>query len=118
MVSSKDTPVFIFSDYYKVSSALAFYMPGKPQTYLAKLSNRRMNQYDIWRGFDRLIGYDAVFVSSRDDNREFPEKLRKVFDSYTGETFTVMERGRVLREYYIFKCYGFKGFEPETFQKY
>lgn len=118
MVSATGEQPFIFSDRFQVSSELAFYMPSKPATYLAKLGSRRMNQYDIWGGFDQLAGRDAIFVTSKEKYRTLPDMLRNAFDSYEKETFTVMERGRVLRIYYIFKCYGFKGLEPPTFTKY
>lgn len=118
MISSTGRKVFVFSDTYVVSSELAFYMPGKPATYLAKLGSRRMNQYDIWGGFDKLLGQDAIFVTIKEKYKNFPEKLRNAFDSYEQEKFTVMERGRVLRDYYIFRCSGFKGLEPADFNHY
>jgi len=118
MTSSTGRQVFVFSDTYVVSSELAFYMPGKPETYLAKLGSRRMNQYDIWGGFDKLLGYDALFVTTKEKYKDFPDRLRNAFDAFEQEKFTVMERGRVLRDYYIFRCYGFKGFDAAEFNKY
>lgn len=118
MIEAGSKRVFVFSDTYVVSSELAFYMPGRPATYLAKLGSRRMNQYDIWGGFERLLGYDAIFVTIKEKYEDFPEKLRMAFESWEPEKFTVMERGRVLRDYYIFRCYGFKGLEAAEFSHY
>ncbi len=115
MVSSGGKGVFIFSEKYQVSSELAFYMPSRPTTYNINLG-RRMNQYDIWGGFDNLLGLDAIFV--RIGERRFPEELRDAFDSYEKETFIVKGKDKILREYTIFRCYGFKGVRPRSFESY
>jgi undecaprenyl-diphosphatase len=108
--------IFIFSDKYQVSSELAFYMKGHPVTYNINLG-RRMNQYDLWDGFEDLLGFDALFV--RMGNERFPDELEGSFDSFSKELFTVHRRdGKVLREYSIFKCYNFKGFNNRGFKSY
>jgi len=118
MTSSGGRQVFVFSDTYAVSSELAFYMPDKPATYLAKLGSRRMNQYDIWGGFEKLTGQDAIFVTTKEKYKDFPDGLKNAFDAWEQETFTVVERGRVLRDYYIFRCYGFKGLDAAEFNRF
>ena len=115
MKSGGDRNVFIFSDKYQVSSELAFYMTDKPKTYCVNLG-RRMNQYDIWGGFDSLLGFDALFV--RIGNAKFPEELKDAFDSYEMEQFTVQRKDKILRKYSIFKCYGFKGVPLRRFENY
>ncbi len=116
MLSSGSKKVFIFSDKYQVSSELAFYMPGNPITYNINLG-RRMNQYDIWGGFNNLLGFDAIFV--RIGNESFPEELKQSFDYYEKQLFTVHRKDKkVLREYSIFKCYNFKGLPIRGFESY
>ena len=116
MVSSGSKKVFIFSDKYQVSSELAFYVPDKPATYCVNLGSR-MNQYDIWGGFDKLPGSDAIFI--RTDNENFPEELKNAFDSYEVEKFIVQRKdGEILRKYFIFKCYGFKGLALQIIKSY
>ncbi len=115
MRSSTERQVFVFSDYYAISSELAFYMPDKPDTYLANIGTRRMNQYDIWDGIDKLPGYDAIYVSK---SEYLPLKIWLAFDSFEQETFTIIERNRKLWVYYIYKCHGFKGIAPEKFKEY
>ena len=115
MVSSGGKGVFIFSEKYQASSELAFYMPSRPTTYNINLG-RRMNQYDIWGGFDNLLGLDAIFV--RIGEWKFPEELKDAFDSYEKETFMVRGKNKVLREYTIFRCYGFKGIKSRRFESY
>jgi undecaprenyl-diphosphatase len=78
-----------------------------------------MNQYDIWGGIEgnnRLLGLDAIFV--RIGNENFPQELRDAFDSYTKERFIVWEGDKILREYTIFKCYGFKGLRQRKIKSY
>ncbi len=107
--------VFIFSDSYQVSSELAFYTPGKPETFCVNLG-RRMNQYDIWGGFDKLVGKNAIFV--RIGKNDFPEELKSAFDSYEKQSLIVQKDSKILREYSISKCYGFKGLKLRKFESY
>jgi len=107
--------VFIFSESYQVSSELAFYTPGKPETFCVNLG-RRMNQYDIWGGFDKLVGKNAIFV--RIGKNDFPEELKSAFDSYEKQSLIVQKDSKILREYSIFKCYGFKGLKLRKFESY
>ncbi|HDK17289.1 MAG TPA: hypothetical protein ENG75_05045 [Nitrospirae bacterium] len=115
MLSSGSSEVFIFSDKYQVAGELAFYTPGQPYTYCVNLG-RRMNQYDIWGGFDRLLGQDAIFVTIGEG--DMPEALEKAFESHEKESFTVKEGDRILRQYSIFRSYDFKGLEPRKTESY
>jgi 4-amino-4-deoxy-L-arabinose transferase-like glycosyltransferase/membrane-associated phospholipid phosphatase len=108
--------VFIFSDRYQVSSELAFYVKGHPVTYCINLG-RRMNQYDLWPGFNNLLHYDAIFVRTGDN--KIPEKVaaafrkveKRVFNAYTKEHLKI-------RDYSIFLCYDFKGLKEERPDSY
>ncbi|MDO8281667.1 MAG: glycosyltransferase family 39 protein [Thermodesulfovibrionia bacterium] len=116
MRSSSERGVFIFSDKYQVSGELAFYMKSHPVTYNANFG-RRMNQYDMWEGFETLSGYDAIFISM--GNESFPKELEGAFAHYSKEILTVYRRDdKVLREYSIFKCYNFKGLLKKDFESY
>lgn len=108
-------PVFIFSDSYQVASELAFYMKGHPKTFCVNLG-RRMNQYDLWPGFEDLRGYNALFV--RTDEQDMPEALGKAFGRWEKESVTLRTRQKRVMKFSIFKCYDFKGMAkrpPETF---
>ncbi len=67
-------PAFIFSTKYQISSELAFYMENNPVTYCADIG-RRMNQYDLWPGFESLVGQNALFVVA--GRRRNPKNLPK-----------------------------------------
>src|SRR3989339_559599 len=106
---SKKGPFFIFSDKYQVSSELAFYIKGQPVTYCVNLG-RRMNQYDLWPGFNTLVNFNAVFVTI--DNVQMPETVGTAFDRCEKRLLTVFSKDKKhkkLRDYSIFTCYNFKG---------
>lgn len=109
-------PVFIFSDKYQVSSELAFYVKGHPTTYCINL-DRRMNQYDLWPGFNNLVHYNAIFV--RVGDAEVPEKVSAAFRKVEKKVFTTYtKKHSKIRDYTIFLCYDFSGLKrerPETF---
>jgi undecaprenyl-diphosphatase len=115
MTANGDREVFVFSDKYQVSGELAFYMSGKPDTYCVNLG-RRMNQFDIWGGINDHVGHDAVYVRMGD--WYFPEELEEAFDRYERERVMIREKGRTLRVYVIFRCYGFKGVPDKEFEGY
>ena len=110
----KEGDVFIVSDRYQVTSELAFYVPGQPQTYNVNLG-RRMNQYDLWGGFDSLKGLDAVYVKW--DRGPVEGELKSAFKE-CGEALPlkINRGGRIIREFFIFRCYRFKGMKSDKFE--
>lgn len=108
-------PVFVFSDSYQVAGELAFYMKDKPVTYCINLG-RRMNQYDLWPGFEKLIGYNALFVM--EDDQDMPETVAAAFLRY--EKTTVMLRTKMNRtmKFTVFKCYDFRGIKTRQAETY
>ncbi len=113
--SETEEPYFIFSDKYQVTSELAFYVEGNPTTYNVNLG-RRMNQYDIWPGFHDLRGYNAIFVMVGD--RPLPQRIGRAFEGCKKRLFSVREGGRLLRDYSIFTCSGFRGMEKKAAEKF
>jgi membrane-associated phospholipid phosphatase len=108
-------PFFIFSDDYQVSSEVAFYTKGNPITYCANLG-RRMDQYDLWPGFNGLIGYNAIFVTA--DDQQMPPELAKSFDRYEKELLTLHTRQGKIMQFTAFKCYDFKGIKLKQAESY
>jgi undecaprenyl-diphosphatase len=112
---SKKGHFFIFSDKYQVSSELAFYVKGQPLTYCVNLG-RRMNQYDLWPGFNTLVNFNAVFVTI--DDVQMPETVGTAFDKCEKRPFTVFSKDKKLRDYSIFTCYNFKGMPQKGADSY
>src|SRR4030043_1527633 len=113
---SATRPVFIFSDRYQVSSELAFYVKGHPVTYCINLG-RRMNQYDLWPGFNNLLHYDAIFVSIGDNM--VPDKMATAFKKVEKRAFKAYTKKQIeIRDYSIFLCYDFKGIKEKKPESY
>ncbi len=108
-------PFFIFSDDYQVASEVAFYTRGNPVTYCANLG-RRMDQYDLWPGFGGLIGYDAIFVTT--DDQQMPPELAKAFGHYERQLLVLHTRQHKIMKFTVFKCYDFKGIELKPAETY
>ncbi len=114
--------VFIFSDSYQVASELAFYVPGRPVTYCIN-NGRRMNQYDFWPGMNeaaqrtRMGGeVNGIYVNS--GAGEAPEQVLRAFQRVEKKIVTVYDKGRTLRHYGVFLCYGFMGLAQEPPKTY
>lgn len=113
---SSSNNVFIFSDRYQVSSELAFYVENHPVTYCINLG-RRMNQYDLWPGFQHFIGYDAIYVRLGDI--KIPEIVRAAFDRVEKRLFCAYTKKHTkIRDYSIFLCYNFKGLKIDRPEHY
>ncbi len=109
-------PPFLVSDRYQIASQLAFYVPGKPRVFTANLG-RRMNQYDLWGGWDELTGRDGLFVTY--GNGEPPGDLRVAFRQVERvRVVPIVHQGRHLRDFSIYWGQGFQGFPPRPFSGY
>ena len=109
-------PVFVFSDRYQVASELAFYMKDNPVTYCVNF-DRRMNQYDLWPGFENLKGQNAIFVREK-ERKKVPDMVGNAFSSCDQRVIEVKTRKKKTLKFSVAACYDFKGFEsqqPETF---
>jgi undecaprenyl-diphosphatase len=113
---SVNRPVFIVSDRYQVASELAFYVKGHPVTYCVNLG-RRMNQYDLWPGFQDKIHHNAIFIRTGDTG--IPEKFSLAFERVEKKVFTAYTKkhGKI-RDYSLFLCYNFQGLEEEKPKTY
>ena len=106
-------PSFLASDRYQIASELAFYVPGTPTTYTANFG-RRMNQYDLWGGWDALSGKDGFFVIF--GAVEPPEALRAAFRSVERVCVVpITSHGRHLHDFSVFFGQEFRGFPPRLF---
>lgn len=99
--------VFIMSDTYQITSELAFYTAGQPRAYNINTGSRRMNQYDLWPGFSGLVGRDAIYVKGGNAGLAVP--TAEAFNGCKKEIFPIYYKGRLLKEFSIFRCYAFKG---------
>jgi 4-amino-4-deoxy-L-arabinose transferase-like glycosyltransferase len=114
MAKNMDKPCFILADYYMTASELAFYTEGRPRVYCINLG-RRMNQYDIWAGFDKLVGQNAVYVT----DQGITPALAKAFDRVDADPQPISDHtGKPIKPFAVYRCYGFKGWTSKTLMRY
>ena len=87
-------------------------MAGNPDTYCLPL-NRRMNQYDLWPGFQDLIGYNAIFAAREDKNSlaVTTKYLEAAFDHCEKKEIAISTKLGIIK-YDVLRCYDFKGMPP------
>jgi len=114
IVQSMDKPCFILADYYMTASELAFYTKGRPAVYCVNLG-RRMNQYDLWAGFDRLVGQNAVYVT----DEGIAPALAAAFERVDMDARPIRDdAGRTIKSFVAYRCYGFKGWTGTSPMRY
>jgi undecaprenyl-diphosphatase len=105
MEAPENHGVFLLSDTYQIAGEMAFYVPGQPRAYNVNLG-RRMNQYDIWGGLEKLEHRDALFVAAGDVDAP-PAltcgALRKL------HVVRPVYRGHPAQVFSIFKCGDYRG---------
>ncbi len=110
------TPPFLVSDRYQIASELAFYVEGHPRVFNANL-DRRMNQYDLWGGWEALKGRDGLFVTfgAGDPPGELRDAFRRV---ERVKVVPIVYRGQRLRDFSIYWGRDFRGFPAHPFTGY
>ena len=76
-----------------------------------------MNQYDLWGGWETLHGRDGLFVAY--GTSETPPALREAFaEVELIRQVPILDGGRQLRTFTIFRGRDFRGFPPRAFDGY
>lgn len=104
---------FIFGLKYQMASELAFYTPGQPRTVSINRWDRP-NVYDYWWRDEDLLGWDGVGVTESPYSGS--RRLSAVFQRVDPPVAVTVTRrreaagpGAVVRTFYIYRAYGFKG---------
>lgn len=103
---------------YRVNSAMAFYLPGQPETY-GFYFNVRWDNYKLWTDPQKLIGKSVVLVNDVADGKGSLELARRYFDSVEPlEPIRLTRPGydKPVKEWHIALCRNFKGYDPRTHQ--
>ncbi len=116
---------FIFSDNYRLSSALGFYTDKRYTTYCINVGQRR-NQYDFWPGIEGFTGRNAVYAgeqliikgdTSRPDTLS-EETLAKAFKRVERQPpLEIRRMGVLVKQFEVYKCYDFTGWTPPEKQR-
>lgn len=104
---------FVFTDYYMLTAAMAFYLPDNPTVYYVNPGSRRMNHYDILPWFGDRIGDNAIFVC-QDGIAGF---IAEAFESVTQHEVPIEDRnGKVFRNFRVYECRNYLGMpRPEPY---
>jgi 4-amino-4-deoxy-L-arabinose transferase-like glycosyltransferase len=109
---------FVFSVNYRLPSELAFYLPGQPETYSLFLHDRR-NEYMFWDNPNKRVGQNAIFVndSNGPDHLDDCRAIFKHVDLEPPFKYYQKPYKSPVRIIQIFRCYGFKGYNPAQWEK-
>lgn len=95
---------------YKVASELAFYLPERPEVYSNNFVGRPGLAYDFWSNPEDFKGKNAILVYDKRNRFKTPENLPKLFKRVERpEIFSVYKKGNKVTDFYIFRCFGYKG---------
>lgn len=101
----EDKNYFLFSNRYQTASQLSFYLPNKEYVYSI---NGSTEMFDFWEPEDKLIGKNGIFVTQT-FYKVNPDKLYDFDKIELIDTISVYRGGKLAREYFIYKCYNYKG---------
>lgn len=109
--------LFVLTSRYDDASAIAFYDSKHPQVFCADNGERRMNQYDIWGGWEKLKGRSAFIVLRE---KEVPASISKHFAAISplADWLAVFYGGESLREYNFFIGINYDGYVPPVPEKF
>ena len=101
---------FVFGHEYKIPSEITFYTKNHLPTHCGEIIEEKGLQYTFWTNIDELIGKDAIFVTSDAQRYRAIDRMRKYFEKIEeDEPLVIKHHGKVFREFYIYRCYGYKG---------
>lgn len=116
----------VASPYYFISSEIAYHERGRPLDYTIAFlvyENEVMcdnSSYSPWVPLNRLEGRDFIFVDERDNPDGFrtpasfwESKLSTYFREVGKPIVLCLSSPGGEREFYIFRCLGFKGLDAE-----
>jgi hypothetical protein len=105
-----DGEPFVCGYEYKTASELRFYLDGRPETYSNNIVGKRGLAYDFWSDPNNLVGRNCVFVYDQRNEYSGPKPLNSFFEKVDGPEILTVNRGGVkITDFYIFRCYRYKG---------
>ncbi len=103
-----ETELVVVTTSYETASSIAFYAPSHPEVFCAQVGERRMNQYDIWGGWEKLIGRNALIVVQ---SPSLDERLENAFERVTAlpVSHPVYYSNDLIRSFHFFLGEGYRG---------
>jgi undecaprenyl-diphosphatase len=104
---------FVIGSERMTTSRLAYYIPGQPQVYHYRSPKGEIDsQYHVWKGYEDLLGYDALFVTYRNGDNPvvLPKDVQASFASAEETEFVSRDLlGRPITTYHIWLCRDYRG---------
>ncbi|MBI5048505.1 MAG: glycosyltransferase family 39 protein [Deltaproteobacteria bacterium] len=100
---------FVAAIEYGLTAELAFYTKDRPEIFEIP-AQRRHSQYDFWNNFKAVQGKDAVFVDTGHIGKEIEALFNRVEPA---GHIRINSKNGIRREFYLYKCYGYKGTAAE-----
>ena len=99
---------FVIAAEYQIASEIAFYSKIDPAVFCANIDGRRMNQYDIWDGWENVHGADAIIVlKTVDHSPALWDKFQEV--NLLPVQVPVVVSGTTLRTFHFFDAHSYNG---------
>lgn len=116
--AARDEPLaFVTNDRYGILSSIAFYAASRPPVYCARIGNRRMNQYDVWGGWEEQRGRNALIVQEGESvHADLAGHFREIRPA--AAPLVVTYAGAPLRTFHFFAGLGFDGRPPSPPESY
>ncbi|MFI5305681.1 MAG: hypothetical protein ACHQYP_12920, partial [Nitrospiria bacterium] len=104
---SSEGPVFIYAYKFLIADQIGFYTRQSRGIYCF---NEDKTQFDFWDDPDKLKGQNAIFITDNRYNVDPREKFAKNFEKIEKpKLIDIYRNGLLIRTFFIYKCYGFKG---------
>ncbi|MDF2500887.1 MAG: glycosyl transferase family 39 [Anaerosporomusa subterranea] len=95
---------FVLSDNYENASAVAYYLPGRPEVYI--LETAPLNQYTFWHDrLSDLIGRNAIWIGEDEPTAAVISAFSRVEHFRT----LVYENRFGTKRFNVFRCSNYKG---------
>lgn len=101
---------FVFSDEYKISSAISFHSPRHEDTCMSEIIGGNGLQYRFWTKPGELVGRNAVFATDNRNVNSTLARLKSYFADVRPEPpFEIVYGGRTFRAFRLYRCYRYLG---------
>jgi 4-amino-4-deoxy-L-arabinose transferase-like glycosyltransferase len=108
--SEMPKPNLVVGSEYKISSEMAFYLKGQPETVGNNIIGQKALQYDYWVNPDTLRGYSGIYISDCAKCPELAGELKNYFRNVSEPiVFPIEKGGKKVRDYYIYICFDYLG---------
>jgi len=95
---------FVVGCYYKTASELAFYLPGRPETFSGNVFGDPGLQYDYWPGAEALLGREGIVVVDARDGGYCRRRGEVCEPLQALEPLTVRRGQGVVTTFGLYRC--------------